>query len=367
MAGQIAQIFRDHFDTYAGCRKLPGHHHRAAWLIARCGRSELGGHLERCACAQTERIIWHSCRHRLCPRCAGTSRQKWLEREQARLLPVAHHHIVFTLPHQLLDVWRMNRRFMNDLLFTCASQCLRQLLDDPRYLGATPGLLIALHTWSRSGALHPHVHAMLTDGGLCDDKWVTPRRSHLLPARVLRALFRGKYLAAVRSALEAGSLRLPHDQSIERTRSMLNALARINWHVWLTERYAHGQGLLRYLARYLRGAPVRDAQIHYNTRAVTLAYRPHNQSATTLSLTPHAWIARLLEHTPPPGQHAIRRYGLYARRTHLSISDLDLPPERITTPRTFAQHPRPCVQCPHCLQALHYVQRIKPPRCNAPP
>jgi hypothetical protein len=261
----------------------------------------------------------------------------------------------------------MNRRFMNEQLFSCAAQCLRQLLDDPRYLGATPGLLIALHTWSRSGALHPHVHAMLTDGGLCQDKWVKPRRSHLLPARVLRLLFRGKYLAAVRSALEAGTLSLPADQSIERTRSLLNGLSRISWHVWLTERYAHGQGLLLYLARYLKGSPVRDAQIHYNTRTVTLAYRPHNQSATTLSLTPHAWIARLLEHTPPPGQHAIRRYGLYARRTRVSAPDLDIPPERITTPRAFAQHPRACVQCPHCQQALHYVQRIKPPRCVAPP
>ena len=256
---------------------------------------------------------------------------------------------------------------MNEQLFRCAAQCLRELLGDPRYLGATPGLLIALHTWSRSGALHPHVHAMLTDGGVSHDKWVRPRRSHLLPARVLRILFRGKYLAAVRSALEAGALSLPTDQSIERTRSVLNALSRINWHVWLTERYEHGQGLLLYLARYLKGSPVREAQIHYNKRAVTLAYRPHNHPATSLSLTPHAWIARLLEHTPPPGQHAIRRYGLYARRTQLSIAELALPPETVKTPRTVAQHPRIGFQCPHCQQALHYVQRIKPPRCAKPP
>jgi hypothetical protein len=368
MAPTIAGIVRRHFPEYARSRRLPLYQHRAAALIARCGRSEMGGHLERCPCHQTERIVWHSCKHRLCPRCARKVNDDWLAKEGARLLPSAHHHVIFTLPHDLLPWWRFNRARMTDLLFTAAAATLTELLADPRYLGATPGLLLALHTWSRSMALHPHIHALVTDGGLATDHWRTPRRSHFLPARVLRALFRGKFLAALAHSLAEGALRLPPDLSPERATSLLNRLGRLSWHVWLCQRYAHGHGVLLYLARYLRGGPLRDSQlVTASAQRIVTRYQAHGADATTITLDPRAWLARYLEHTPIPGQHSLRRFGLYAPAARIARERarllIPLPPDH--APRRFASHPRPTPSCPRCAQPLRTVQRLPPQR--APP
>lgn len=365
MAPTIGGLFRRYFPAYAQAHRLPLHQHRAASLLARCGRSELGGHLERCACARSERIVWHSCKHRLCPRCARKVRDAWLTQESARLLPCAHHHLVFTFPHELLDWWRFNRAPMTDALFRAAAATLAELLADPRYLGATPGLLLALHTWSRSLALHPHIHALVTDGGLDGEQWRSPRRSHFLPARVVKALFRGKLLAALKAMLGDGSLHLPPDCSPEKARSLINRLGRIKWHVWLCERYAHGQGVLAYLARYLRGGPLHDTQLVSASNArVVIRYRAHGAPATTLALDPLAWLRRYLEHAPVTGQHSLRRYGLYGPAAHAScrLARALVPPACPPIPRRFACHPDPVPCCPFCTRPLRFAFRLPPQR-----
>ena len=111
-----------------------------------------------------------------------------------------------------------------------------------------PGFILALHTWGRSLQLHPHIHCLITDGGMQNGAWHRPRGSCFLPARVVMALFRGKLLAALRSALADGTLRLPPDLSAEGCRSLLNQLGRVKWNVHLQQRYEHGQGVLTYLA-----------------------------------------------------------------------------------------------------------------------
>lgn len=368
MEHTIASIFRTHFSAYARSRRLPKHQHRAAWLIARCGRSELGGHVERCPCAGTERIVWHSCKHRLCARCARAINDEWLEQESARLLPCAHHHIIFTFPHELLDWWRFNRALMVDALFDAAAATLSELLADSRYLGARPGMLLALHTWTRSQALHPHIHALVTDGGFADGKWRESRRSHFLPAGVVMALFRGKLLAALKDRLADGTLRLPPPCSPERARSLINRLGRVKWHVWLCERYAHGQGVLLYLARYLRGGPLRDAQIvSVDDQRIVTRYQPRGAPPATLVLAPAAWLQRYLEHAPVTGQHSLRRYGLYAPAAHAAraLARPLVPAPVPATPRRTAVHPRPVPCCPLCAQPLRFARRL--PRQRAPP
>lgn len=293
---------------------------------------------------------------------------EWLAKESARLLPCAHHHLVFTLPHELLGVWRFNRQWMTDALFRAAAATLGELLADPRYLGATPGMLLALHTWTRSLALHPHIHALVTDGGLADGQWRTPRRSHFLPARVVRAVFRGKLLAALREHLARNALRLPPDLSVARAQSLINRLGRVSWHVWLCQRYAHGEGVLLYLARYLRGGPLRDGQlVAADARRIVFRYRTDHAPPATLALAPGAWLARYLEHTPVSGQHALRRYGLYAPAAHVA-RERARPRVTVTpgqVPRRFASHPRPVPCCPQCKQPLRFVCRLPPQR--APP
>src|SRR6267143_810169 len=85
--------------------------------------------------------------------------------EQARLLACDHYHVIFTLPHDLNPLWLANVPVMSTLLFQTVRETLFDLLADPKYLGAQPGMIAALHTWSQTLVLHPHVHCLVTGGG----------------------------------------------------------------------------------------------------------------------------------------------------------------------------------------------------------
>ena len=183
-------IFQEHFEAYAERHRLPAYVHRAAYWIARCRTAALGGHLRRCPEGHVERAFYNSCHQRICPQCQGLATERWLQRQRARLLNAAHHHLIFTIPHELNALWCWNRAPMAKLLFGAVRDTLMELLTDLRYLGARPAFLAALHTWGRSLSLHPHVHVLAADGGLDEHgAWVAPRRSHFLPARVLMLLF----------------------------------------------------------------------------------------------------------------------------------------------------------------------------------
>jgi hypothetical protein len=318
MPHTLQTVFREHFPDYAATHKLPAHQHRAAQLIGACRSAALGAHVQGCPEGHVIEVQYNSCRHRLCAQCAGLARERWLEAERARLLPLAHHHVIFTIPHEFNPLWRYNRAAFANLLFASVSATLKELLADPRYLGAEPGLLLALHTWGRSLFLHPHIHALVSDGGLAAATWATPRRSHFLPARVVMALFRGKLLAGLRALLEAGTLALPPETSAQRLANLCNQLGRTKWNVRVCPRYAHGEGVVRYLARYVRGGPLKNGQLEtVSEHEVAFRYTPHEDEATPsgaalLRLAPQAFLARYLEHTPMPGQHQVRRYGLYA-------------------------------------------------------
>ena len=369
-------IFQEHFEAYAGRHRLPAYVHRAAYWIARCRTAELGGHLRRCPAGHTERAFYNSCHQRICPQCQGLATERWLERQRARLLDGAHHHLIFTIPHELNALWCWNRATMAKLLFGAVRETLMELLCDPRHLGAQPAFLAALHTWGRSLSLHPHVHVLAADGGLsAEGAWVKPRRSHFLPARVLMLLFRGKLLAALRHAIEHRTLRRPPDLPHARCAALLNRLGRKKWNVHIRARYAHGQGVAAYLARYLKGGPLKNTQIlPAVSGAVRFRYRPHrdeddcSSDPVVMRLTPEAFLARYLAHLPQPGLQSVRGYGLYGPRAGARLDQaraaLGQPPvpepEPLTVEAFLARFERtPAADtCVRCGARLRFVPLI---------
>jgi hypothetical protein len=362
-------IFQQHFESYAARHRLPAYVHRAAYWISRCRTAELGGHVRRCPEGHVERAFYNSCHQRVCPQCQALATERWLERQRARLLGCAHHHLIFTIPHELNVLWCWNRAPMAKLLFGAVQDTLMELLHDPRYLGARPALLAALHTWGRSLALHPHVHVLAADGGLDEHgAWVAPRRSHFLPARVLMLLFRGKLLAALRQGIERARLRLPPEASRERLRSLLNRLGRKKWNVHIRARYAHGEGVAAYLARYLKGGALKNTQLLPAERdCVRFRYRPHRDEADaggevlTLSLAPEAFLARYLAHLPPPGAQTVRGYGLYGQRAGAFLDQA-----RAALGQPAAEEPAPLPLEEFLARFRQTPDTSRCPRCGAP-
>jgi hypothetical protein len=324
--------------------------------------------VRRCPEGHVERAFYNSCHQRVCPQCQALEVERWLARQRARLLACAHHHLIFTIPHELNALWCYNRAPMAKLLLATVRAVLHELLGDPRYLGATPAYLAALHTWSRSLALHPHVHVLAADGGLAaDGTWLKPRRSHFLPARVVMLVFRGKFLAALRDAIEQRRLRIPANTSTERLRSLLNRLGRKKWNVHLRARYGHGEGVAAYLARYLRGGPLKNTQLlHADGGSVRFRYAPHRDEEDggaeplVMTLTPEAFLTRYLAHVPPPRLQAVRGYGLYGQRAGTALD------------RARAALGQPPAQTPPTLRVEDFLARFRQttsdsrcPRCGS--
>jgi len=320
MERTVRGIFREHFASYVEGRGVPGHHYRAAWSVMSCRTSALGGHVQRCEHGHVQGVWYNSCHHRWCPQCNGLVNERWLERQRCRLLAVAHRHVVFTIPHDLLLLWRLNEVALSDALFASVVDTIRTLCRDERHVGGEPGVLLARHTWGRSLSLHPHIHCLVTEGGLgSDGQWHGPRRRSFLPARVVMMLFRGKFLSRVRELMPA--LRLPRGESPRTVSNLLNRLGRVAWNVRVGERYGHGVGVATYLARYVRGGPLRNTQLVKATeREVVYRYQAHRREGDGPRLrqervSGEEFIRRLLLHVPPPGRCTVRWYGLYANRS----------------------------------------------------
>src|SRR4029450_5130882 len=129
----------------------------------------------------------------------------WLAARLARLLPVPYFHVVFTVPAELNALALGNKRVFYDLLFATFSEALKQTARDPKHLGAEPGFTAVLHTWGQNLLFHPHIHCVVTGGGLSEDgtRWIEARERFFTHVRVLSRRFRGMLLAALPRARAA--------------------------------------------------------------------------------------------------------------------------------------------------------------------
>ena len=376
----LQTIFQDAFPAYAQAHPLPAYVRRAARAVMQCRTAALGGHVQACPDGHMARVWYNSCRHRACPQCAYLQTERWLAFQQARLLACDHYHVIFTLPHELNPLWLANVSVMTTLLFQAVRDTLGTLLADPKYLGAQPGILAALHTWSQTLVLHPHVHCLVTGGGRTPEgHWKAIHNGFLLPARVVMAVFRGKMLAAIRQAWARGTLALPASLRPQQFINLLNRLGhptQTRWNVRIMERYRHGAGVVTYLARYLRGGPIKNARlVAWDGADVTFTYRaPGVPLRQRMTLPVADFLQRWLLHVPGPHTRVVRSYGLYHHahtealahcRTALGQLPVEPPPaldwQTVCAQRGEA-HPE---RCPTCGQRLVCTGVI--PRGGAPP
>ena len=299
MRPTLQAIFASHFAQYAA---------REVAAIARCTIGA-GGHPARPVASALRAHPW-------------LPRARWAEAQAARLLDCEHYHVVFTLPHELIALWAHNRAGLNETLFQCARDTLIELCADARFLGAAPGIVMALHTWGRTLNQHPHVHCLVSGGGLTSaGDWKAVHNGYLLPVRVVKSLFRGKMLAQIVRDLEEDRLRLPVQTTKANWARCVRALYQKNWNVHVAERYPHGRGVLRYLARYVKGGPIPEQRLQAaNAQQVVFNYTDHHDGKPKrMDLATEEFIARVLWHAPEPGQHTVRHYGLYANSAHARL------------------------------------------------
>jgi hypothetical protein len=303
---------------------------RAARDLAACRTARLGGVALACPDCGAVEYRYRSCGNRHCPKCQGGRRASWLQREASYLLPVAYHHLVFTLPRPLAALARCNPRVVYGLLFAAASAAVRRLAADPKHLGAQLGLVAVLHTWGQTLSLHPHLHVLATGGGLScgragrlDEQpgWRECRPGFLLPVRPLSRLFRGKYLAGLQAARARGKLRLRGRQAALAEPAAwarwLGELYRRDWVVYSQPPCAGPAVVLKYLARYTSRVALSNRRLlRVTASSVTFSYKDYRHKGEVKEMTlPAAEFARrFLQHVLPRGLVRVRHYGLLANR-----------------------------------------------------
>jgi Putative transposase/Transposase zinc-binding domain len=311
----LQDVFELGLDEFCRGRELHPREWRAASAIRYCYTPAMGSHTEGCLAGDYSKQFFHACRHRSCPRCSDAARATWIDAELQRLLPCSHFHVVFTWPHSLLALWERNRAWCTKLLFDCARQSLLELLADPRHLGAVPGLLMSLHTWGRTLSHHPHLHTLVTAGGLdSQQQWLNTKPGWLLPLRPLKQLFRGKLLDALWQALDHQRLDLPAWTNKDSWQQQIKRLYRKHWNLEIRPPYDSGRGVVLYLARYAKGGPLpANRPLRTHSAHVYFDYSDHRDGSTkTLKLQTQEFISRVLWHASPRGVHTTRHAGLYS-------------------------------------------------------
>jgi len=356
----IQGIFQDHFAAHCQTHKVPLRVIKAGHAIRKCRTALLGGHIQKCPDGHVQRVWYNSCKHRACPVCAFMQITRWIRQQVRKLIHCDYYHTIFTLPSQLNSLWEFNRRLFTDLFFRAAWQSLQELLADPKYLGALPGAIASFHSWAQTLFIHPHLHFLVTGGGLtAQGQWLAVRDDFLLPGRVLSAKFRGKFLAFLRQTLQEGRLLLPPDLSPQRGLNLFNKLGRTKWHVQIMPPYKHGRGVIDYLGRYVRGGPVSSRRVTpHSEDSILLRYKDETRTRILfMPLSIHEFLTRFLRHVPEKRVHLARGYGLFAPRKRAQLNAARqllgqlpvTPPEEISwqTACSLAgpEHPELCPVC----------------------
>jgi hypothetical protein len=367
---EVADVIRQYGDGFLdryGSR-LSAVQRQALRDLARCRTAELGGHVEFCLDCGHERIAYNSCRNRHCPKCQALARAHWLEQQAQHLLPVEYHHVVFTLPAQLGELALANPAVVYDLLMRSAAATLREVAANPQRLGAAVGVLMVLHTWGQNLHHHPHVHCVVTGGGLsCDSagkieaspRWVSCRPGFFLPVRVLNRVFRGQFLASLRAASDADKLVWPAALAEPATRARWYAsLYAKEWVVYAKPPFGGPARVLKYLARYTHRVAISNSRLlDLRDGRVTFRYKDyadaHRHKAMTLDAD--EFLRRFVQHVLPRSFVKVRHYGLLANcqregrlavcRRLLLVSHVAATVPHADTAALAPAQPRCCPRC----------------------
>jgi hypothetical protein len=334
---------------------LPGHV-KAIRDIMNCRTEALGGQLYYCHQCQEYHYSYHSCGNRHCPKCGNEQAEKWLKKQIYRMLPVPYFLVTFTLHNNLRQMSRSQQKLFYKLLFRTASQALLKLTADHKYLGGIAAMIALLHTWGRDMSYHPHLHFIVSAGGISQDgkKWLHANENFLVPVKALSLIFRAKFREALKKEKPL----------------LFQSIPRQTWHdPWVVHCIPVGSGeaALKYLATYIFRTAISNKRIlSCKNGKVTFSYTPSRaKCAKTMTLAAEEFIRRFLQHVLPKGLVKLRYYGLLANRNKKQLSKAKEILRVIDKVSNDKIEPSTNLTCPKCGSVLIFIREI--PRVRLPP
>ena len=360
----VAQVLKVFLPEYLDRHSVPAPHLKVLRRLARCRSGELGWTVWQCQQCRHSHWRPHGCGDRHCPACQHQRSRQWLQRQRSSLLPVRYFHWVFTLPAALRLLVLQNPAALYQLLFESASATLLQFGQER--FRAELGLSAILHTWGQNLMNHPHLHCLVTGGGLtAQNTWAGPKQARwLFPVQAVAKMFQGKFCAALLQLHTTGKLQFHADllplQDPAAFAALLRQVRSRRWIVFAKGSVVGPDHVLDYLGRYTHRVAISNSRlrtIDHNARTVTFTYKDYAQASVIkpLPLTGVEFIRRFLLHLLPHGFTKIRHYGLLGnnrrhQRVPLARTALETSPLRFC-PKPRQRPPAPTTTpliCPHC-------------------
>ncbi len=327
-----------------------------------CHTAAMGMHFYQCNDSSCNHVHqqYHSCGNRHCMNCGGLKKEQWIENLTAQLFPTAYYHVVFTIPHEFNALILGNRKVMLNLLFEAASKTLLQFSADDQYLGATCGITAVLHTWGQDLSFHPHLHCIVSGGGVKDRNWVQAKRENdkfLFPVAALKTVYKAIFLKKLRLLLLQGSLQT---EGLEVEKQIEKAGYK-KWNVYAKSPFGTVASVVEYLGRYTHKVAITKHRILGITdHSITFKYKDYADASRQKTMTlPIAEFMRRFElHFLPHRYVKIRHYGFLQNHgktkrlnTVRAAMKLQPLPPKIMIPvaqRMLEQYGSDITQCPKC-------------------
>lgn len=313
----IQDIFQSYGAEYTKLHKLSKEQWQVYNAIINCKTKNLGVHTITCKDCGVAFTGYNSCRNRHCPMCQSYKREQWIQNETSYLLDCPYFHIVTTVPAELNEIALYNKKEFYNILFKATSESILELANDPKWLGAKVGITSILHTWGSSMEFHPHIHSIVTGGGLKNNTWVEVEKDYLFKVQVLSSLFKGKVLSMLKSEKLTLPNNLKHLSDIKNLNKFLEPLYEKDWVTYIEPPQGAPENVIEYIGRYAFRVAISNQRIKdISDNKITFEYKDYRDNGKVKLMTIDAFefIRRFFLHVLPKNFTKVKHYGILSNR-----------------------------------------------------
>ena len=312
---EVADILRNNIDKIG---KISKDKWDVVNAVISCRTSKLGGHVLKCDSCDYEEHSYNSCRNRHCPKCQTLKKLKWIDERIKELLPIEYFHVVFTIPDFFNPAALQNKKVFYNILFKSVKETLLESAENKKNLGAKIGFISILHTWSQTLLDHPHIHCVVTGGGLSHDniKWISCKKKFLIPVALLSKLFKGKFLYYLKEAYKNNQLifegKIKRYKNTNEFQLLIDKGYYSKWVVFAKKPFAGPEQVIKYLGKYTHRVAIGNSRIvDISDNAVQFKWKDYRDESKQKIMTVaiEEFIRRFLLHVFPKRFVRIRFYG----------------------------------------------------------
>jgi hypothetical protein len=281
-----------------------------------CGEKESGFSLYACELCGDTKVVPHRCKGRFCSVCATGYTQEWSKKTAENMYNMPHRHIMFTLPEELWNIFLIHRELLKDIMDLSV-----KITQDwyRKSAKVEVGMMVGIHTFGATMNFNPHVHMLVTEGGLTNDNKM--KMIGFIPYVMLRKRWQAGILRILRKKLS--------DRQKKKYRNIMNKTYRENEGFVIygpPNRRKNGsiKDQIGYIGRYMKRPAISLSRIlEYDGKKVTFKYfDKKDKKEKTETIDVMEFIARIIRHIPDENFKTIRYYGLYSRRNKRKVDKI---------------------------------------------